>query len=810
MMKKKLAALFCCVCLFAAAIAAPGGFVAKAATTVGAFTVTGGTNGTDYTFEKGDTATVKNGQLTVLTSTKLTITTNGKVTTDCIVIKKNVAAHIVLDSLHINTVMNDQVRRFPPALKIEDDSTANVTVEIVGSVSLISGMGYAGIQKTGGADSGTLRITGKTDSFLKAYGGRNAAGIGGISEYNQNHSVYHIYIEGGAVSAFGGLYGAAIGCGASNRDCGDIRITNASVKTTPGEGAAAIGSGRFVDEATTTCTATKDGKTPVYLCLIPPAKKTLTIDGVAYTPRHDYIINKVCAYLPAGYHRIVRDGTPSVCLTDADGNITDVAYTVRYDSNGGSLSYPSKTVTNRNTALWLPDNETREGYLFSGWLYKGRILPAGVTLEDIEGDLSVTDITLTAVWTPTKQVMSDLDTLKNAVKALTDALNNKIDVASFNLAVNNLNQNIFSAEQRAKQFATDADSALRTELLAEIEKAKQAAAEGAGPAIEAAKKELAAAIDKKADAETVNAAIKNLNTAIENAEKAAKAYADAQDERLKTELSNSIAAAKADAVAAANAALETAKKELSAAIDKKADAATVNAAIENLNVAIENAETAAKAYADVQDAKLKAALESAIAAAKADAVAAANAALETAKKELAAAIDKKADAETVNAAIKNLNAAIENAETAAKAYADAQDAKLKAELSNSIAAAKAELSDVIAALAENVDRAKDALRKALADGDAALEEKIKALDAALRALDEAYRAADKEQDALTEQKTADAKAVMSAASLTLAERLDTVEKKLHTHTVVTAAAIAVFALFDAAAVALFIARKKKT
>ena len=738
MMKKKLAALFCCVCLFAAAIAAPGGFVAKAATTVGAFTVTGGTNGTDYTFEKGDTATVKNGQLTVLTSTKLTITTNGKVTTDCIVIKKDVAAHIVLDSLHINTVMNDQVRRFPPALKIEDDSTANVTVEIVGSVSLISGMGYAGIQKTGGADSGTLRITGKTDSFLKAYGGRNAAGIGGISEYNQNHSVYHIYIEGGAVSAFGGLYGAAIGCGASNRDCGDIRITNASVKTTPGEGAAAIGSGRFVDEATTTCTATKDGKTPVYLCLIPPAKKTLTIDGVAYTPRHDYIINKVCAYLPAGYHRIVRDGTPSVCLTDADGNITDVAYTVRYDSNGGSLSYPSKTVTNRNTALWLPDNETREGYLFSGWLYKGRILSAGVTLEDIEGDLSVTDITLTAVWTPTKQVMSDLDTLRSAVKALTDALNNKIDVASFNLAVSNLNQNIFSAEQRAKQFATDADSALRTELLAEIEKAKQAAAEGAGPAIEAAKKELSDAIDKKADAETVNAAI------------------------------------------------------------------------ENLNAAIENAETAAKAYADAQDAKLKAALESSIAAAKADAIAAASAALETAKKELSAAIDKKADAETVNVAIKNLNAAIENAETAAKAYADAQDAKLKAALESAITAAKAELSAAIAALAENVDRAKDALRKALADGDAALEEKIKALDAALRALDEAYRAADKEQDALTEQKTADAKAVMSAASLTLAERLDTVEKKLHTLTVVTAAAIAVFALFDAAAVALFIARKKKT
>ena len=738
MMKKKLAALFCCVCLFAAAIAAPGGFVAKAATTVGAFTVTGGTNGTDYTFENGDTATAKNGQLTVLTSTKLTITTNGKVTTDCIVIKKNVAAHIVLDSLHINTVMNDRVRRFPPALKIEDDSTANVTVEIVGSVSLISGMGYAGIQKTGGADSGTLRITGKTDSFLKAYGGRNAAGIGGISEYNQNHSVYHIYIEGGAVSAFGGLYGAAIGCGASNRDCGDIRITNASVKTTPGEGAAAIGSGRFVDEATTTCTATKDGKTPVYLCLIPPAKKTLTIDGVAYTPRHDYIINKVCAYLPAGYHRIVRDGTPSVCLTDADGNITDVAYTVRYDSNGGSLSYPSKTVTNRNTALWLPDNETREGYLFSGWLYKGRILSAGVTLEDIEGDLSVTDITLTAVWTPTKQVMSDLDTLRSAVKALTDALNNKIDVASFNLAVSNLNQNIFSAEQRAKQFATDADSALRTELLAEIEKAKQAAAEGAGPAIEAAKKELSTAIDKKADAETVNAAI------------------------------------------------------------------------ENLNAAIENAETAAKAYADAQDAKLKAALESSIAAAKADAIAAASAALETAKKELSAAIDKKADAETVNVAIKNLNAAIENAETAAKAYADAQDAKLKAALESAITAAKAELSAAIAALAENVDRAKDALRKALADGDAALEEKIKALDAALRALDEAYRAADKEQDALTEQKTADAKAVMSAASLTLAERLDTVEKKLHTLTVVTAAAIAIFALFDAAALALFIARKKKT
>lgn len=98
-MKKRISAFLLCLCLCLAAAAVPGAFSARAesGTTVGDFIVTGGQNGTDYTFEKGDAGKSRNGKLTILTSTKLTISNVHALTatTDRIVIKKDVAALVL-------------------------------------------------------------------------------------------------------------------------------------------------------------------------------------------------------------------------------------------------------------------------------------------------------------------------------------------------------------------------------------------------------------------------------------------------------------------------------------------------------------------------------------------------------------------------------------------------------------------------------------------------------------------------------------------------------------------------------------------
>lgn len=93
--KKRLSAFLLCLCLCLAA-AVPGAFSAEAesGTTVGDFIVTGGKNGTDYPFEKGDAGKSQHGKLTILTSTKLTVSNVHALTavTDHIVIKKDAAA----------------------------------------------------------------------------------------------------------------------------------------------------------------------------------------------------------------------------------------------------------------------------------------------------------------------------------------------------------------------------------------------------------------------------------------------------------------------------------------------------------------------------------------------------------------------------------------------------------------------------------------------------------------------------------------------------------------------------------------------
>ena len=165
-------------------------------------------------------------------------------------------------------------------------------------------------------------------------------------------------------------------------------------------------------------------------------------------------------------------------------------------------------------------------------------------------------------------------------------------------------------------------------------------------------------------------------------------YATA-DATLKTELEGKIETAKFEVITATNTALTTAKNELSQAIALKADTATLNAKVDALNTAIANAESVAKAYADTQDAALKAELQTAIVNAKSEAIGAAQLLVDNAKAELQTAIDTKADTATVNAAIANLQNAITALEAAKDNYTSA-DAALKLVLEAAIERAKQE------------------------------------------------------------------------------------------------------------------------
>ena len=204
------------------------------AETVGAFTVTGGTSGTDYTYADG--------VLTIMSDTPITIknTNPNTPTSDRIEVARDVKADITLAGVNINVSASSGTAAF----KIADDSTGNVTITLADNSvnTLKSGSNCAGLQKNGGEDTGTLIIQGGTNGTGKltaigGSGGYGAAGIGG----GYGGSGSKIKISGGTVTANGKGEGAGIGGGS----CGsgsNITISGGTVTATGFEGAA-IGGG---------------------------------------------------------------------------------------------------------------------------------------------------------------------------------------------------------------------------------------------------------------------------------------------------------------------------------------------------------------------------------------------------------------------------------------------------------------------------------------------------------------------------------------------------------------------------------------
>ena len=290
-----------------------------------------------------------------------------------------------------------------------------------------------------------------------------------------------------------------------------------------------------------------------------------------------------------------------------------------------TLNYGIDSVTNdeltveHGTDLDL-QNPNFAGYIFMGWYtddtYTAKFdftapITGPVTLyakfADYAGDMTAVNDEINSL----KQNLEDTTT------ALKIKLDTKADAAEVSESVGKLKEAITNLQDAMAK--TDADN--KAELEAKI----AAATETLGDAIKALEQNLNAStaalrekINTKADADEVNAALAELQSAIDALEAVKDDYITA-DAALKAELETKITDAKTAAVSASEALVSSAKADLQAKIDTKADAAAVNAAIAKLQNAITVLEKAKDDYA-AADETLKAELEAAIAKAKQEAI----------------------------------------------------------------------------------------------------------------------------------------------------------------------------------------------
>ena len=115
----------------------------------------------------------------------------------------------------------------------------DTTLKLEGNNTLKSGLFHAGLEKNDDSSTGKLTITAEdTSASLKAYGGFDAAGIGGGNQ----RSTSNLEIANGKIHAVGGLLGAGIGGGGFGGN-GEVSISGGEVTAQGGNFAAGIGGG---------------------------------------------------------------------------------------------------------------------------------------------------------------------------------------------------------------------------------------------------------------------------------------------------------------------------------------------------------------------------------------------------------------------------------------------------------------------------------------------------------------------------------------------------------------------------------------
>lgn len=270
----------------------------NALATAGAFTITGGTSGQDYSYS--------NGVLTILSGTELTIsnTNSSTATTDRIVIGSDVNANLTLSGVTITAPVQTSAIDVPSGasltLTLENNSTntlavsaatsslvnnagihvpegASLTIQcatasgdnhqcnnacghltVTGGEPNGNGFSGAGIGgngagpqvSAGGENSGTIRINGGNITITGGTSAYPGPGIGGGSGSNGGGDCGEVYITGGSVSIYGGSSNAssmstcgAAGIGGGNTGIGNsggsggiVVITGGTVVVTGGNG----------------------------------------------------------------------------------------------------------------------------------------------------------------------------------------------------------------------------------------------------------------------------------------------------------------------------------------------------------------------------------------------------------------------------------------------------------------------------------------------------------------------------------------------------------------------------------------------
>ena len=190
---------------------------------VGDFTVTGGTLGTDYTYEN-NVLTIKNGASITIRNTE-----PNTATTDRIEVEGNYA-YITLAGVNIDVSASENTAAFK-----NNNNGLGITLAEYSVNKLKSGSNCAGLQMM--AERNRLYIGGEGE--LIATGGSGGAGIGG----GYNGSCSGISITEGTVTATGGSGGGA-GIGGGNFYPGsNISIEGGTVTATGSGGGAGIGGG---------------------------------------------------------------------------------------------------------------------------------------------------------------------------------------------------------------------------------------------------------------------------------------------------------------------------------------------------------------------------------------------------------------------------------------------------------------------------------------------------------------------------------------------------------------------------------------
>lgn len=195
------------------------------------FTVTGGTEGTDWVYEDDDT-------LVVLSNAPLTI--SGGIGKDVLGADFPGQIRIKDGTGNVSLTLDDVNANVSEGSAFDLGSGNRVTLNLKDgkTSSFVSGSGYAGISVGAGTD---VTIKGSDSGKLIATGGANSAGIGSSGNAKLTGTPANsITIEGGTIEAKGGNHGAGIGAG-DNSEFGNITVKGGVITATGGTGGAGIG-----------------------------------------------------------------------------------------------------------------------------------------------------------------------------------------------------------------------------------------------------------------------------------------------------------------------------------------------------------------------------------------------------------------------------------------------------------------------------------------------------------------------------------------------------------------------------------------